>query len=108
MLIKRLNQVITRWPNTWKDNGWITTAGKPVKNPEIIKYILAMIRARKLQGQKFHMKKVKAHSGNQQNEAADALAKAGRFLPEIPDKDWESLIREQDRISVEYSSRYVV
>ena len=58
-----------------------------------------MVRVRKLQGQKFRMEKVKAHSGNQQNEAADALAKAGRFLPEIPDRDWESLTREQDRIS---------
>lgn len=73
------------WSNNWKNNSWITTTGTLVKNSEIIKYILAMVQVRKLQGQMFHMEKVKAHSSDQQNEAADALAKAGCFLPERPD-----------------------
>lgn len=57
-----------------------------------------MVRVRRHQGQTFVVEKVKAHSNNQPNEAADALAKAGRFLPDAEDEDWESLTHTQEQI----------
>jgi len=64
----------------------------------MIEYILAMVKVREREGQGFHMEAVSAHDGDQGNDAADALAKAGRFLLEVPERDWNRLIREQYQI----------
>jgi len=63
---------ITRWLANWKQNGWRTSAKKPVKNQELWQ---------KLDSQALRhdvtWKWVKGHSGHPENERADALAVSG-------------------------------
>jgi ribonuclease HI len=63
---------ITRWLANWKQNGWRTSAKKPVKNQELWQ---------KLDSQALRhdvtWKWVKGHSGHPENERADMLANQG-------------------------------
>ena len=63
---------ITRWLHGWKRNGWKTAAKKPVKNAELWQ---ALDDAQDRHNVTW--KWVKGHAGHEENERADALARAG-------------------------------
>ena len=67
-----LRQGITSWIHGWKKNGWKTADRKPVKNEELWKRLDAALGRHKIE-----WKWVKGHAGNEMNERADALARAG-------------------------------
>ena len=65
----------TRWIKRWKENGWKTANGKPVKNTALIKELwkLAFDNDKDVDVQFIH---VRGHSGIYENEQADKLATA--------------------------------
>ena len=68
---KYLKDGITDWIHGWKRNGWKTSAKKPVKNVDLWQRLDA--------AQTRHQVKwawIKGHAGHEQNERADALARA--------------------------------
>lgn len=67
-----LRQGITAWIHGWKKNGWKTADRKPVKNDELWKRLDAALKTHKIE-----WKWVKGHAGDEMNERADALARAG-------------------------------
>ena len=67
-----LRQGITGWIHGWKRNGWKTADRKPVKNEELWKRLDAALGRHKIE-----WKWVKGHAGDEMNERADALARAG-------------------------------
>ncbi|HEV7260021.1 MAG TPA: ribonuclease HI [Bosea sp. (in: a-proteobacteria)] len=67
-----LRQGITAWIHGWKRNGWKTADKKPVKNEELWKRLDAALGRHKIE-----WKWVKGHAGDEMNERADALARAG-------------------------------
>ncbi|KAI6007548.1 ribonuclease H-like domain-containing protein [Pisolithus orientalis] len=87
-------QCVTSWIFKWMTNGFRTTGGQPVKNCALIKYLSALLHARKVSGQTVEFKHVRGHVGLEGNEAADGLANAGSLQSTLPERDWEQL--EQD------------
>ena len=67
-----VRQGITAWIHGWKRNGWRTADKKPVKNEELWKRLDAALGRHKIE-----WKWVKGHAGDEMNERADALARAG-------------------------------
>lgn len=67
-----LRQGITGWIHGWKKNGWKTADRKPVKNEELWKRLDAALGRHRIE-----WKWVKGHAGDEMNERADALARAG-------------------------------
>ena len=67
-----LRQGITGWIHGWKKNGWRTADKKPVKNAELWQRLDAALGQHKIE-----WKWVKGHAGDEMNERADALARAG-------------------------------
>ena len=67
-----LRQGITSWIHGWKKNGWKTADRKPVKNVELWQRLDAALGRHKIE-----WKWVKGHAGDEMNERADALARAG-------------------------------
>ena len=63
---------ISKWIHGWKRNGWKTADRKPVKNEELWKRLDAALKQHKIE-----WKWVKGHAGDEMNERADALARAG-------------------------------
>jgi len=63
---------IEGWIHGWKRNGWKTADKKPVKNAELWQRLDA---ARQRHEVAWHW--VKGHAGNELNERADELARAG-------------------------------
>lgn len=63
---------LTQWIKGWKRNGWKTAAGKPVKNQDLWIALDTAAAARKVA-----WRWVKGHSGDPENERADALAREG-------------------------------
>ena len=63
---------ISKWIHGWKKNGWKTADKKPVKNEELWKRLDAALKQHKIE-----WKWVKGHAGDEMNERADALARAG-------------------------------
>jgi len=63
---------ITEWMPNWKRRGWKTAARKPVKNRDLWQVLDEAIKRHDIE-----WKWVKGHSGNDGNEAADALANRG-------------------------------
>lgn len=63
---------ITKWIHNWKVNGWKNAAKKPVKNAELWKRLDQALERHDIS---WHW--VKGHAGHEQNERADALARAG-------------------------------
>ncbi|WP_089176526.1 ribonuclease HI [Bosea sp. AS-1] len=70
-----LRQGITGWIHGWKKNGWKTADRKPVKNAELWQRLEAALGRHKIE-----WKWVKGHAGDEMNERADALARAGMAL----------------------------
>ncbi len=67
-----LRQGITGWIHGWKRNGWRTADKKPVKNEELWKRLDAALARHQIE-----WKWVRGHAGDEMNERADALARAG-------------------------------
>ncbi|MBS0564806.1 MAG: ribonuclease HI [Proteobacteria bacterium] len=63
---------VGQWIHGWKRNGWRTADGKPVKNVDLWQR-LDQAQAR----HKVIWKWIKGHAGHEENERADALARAG-------------------------------
>ena len=63
---------VTSWIHSWKRNGWKTSGRKPVKNVDLWER-LDEAQAR----HEVHWKWIKGHAGHDENERADALARAG-------------------------------
>ena len=63
---------VTSWIHGWKKNGWRTADKKPVKNAELWQRLDAARERHEV-----HWKWVKGHAGDEMNERADALARAG-------------------------------
>ncbi len=63
---------ISEWLPAWKARGWKTADKKPVKNLE---YWQRLEKAAQQHQIKWHW--VKGHNGDEMNERADALARAG-------------------------------
>ncbi len=63
---------VTTWIHGWKKNGWKTAAKKPVKNVELWQ---RLDEARTRHDVTWTW--IKGHAGHEENERADALARAG-------------------------------
>jgi len=63
---------VTEWIHGWKRNGWRTAGKDPVKNAELWQR-LDLAQAR----HKVQWRWIKGHAGHEENERADALARAG-------------------------------
>ncbi len=63
---------VTQWIAGWKARGWKTADNKPVKNVELWK---RLEEAEERHDVVWHW--VKGHAGDEMNERADALARAG-------------------------------
>lgn len=66
-----LSKGITEWLPVWKARGWQTSSKKPVKNKDLWQRLEGLVQELNVQ-----WRWVKAHTGQQFNERADALAKA--------------------------------
>ncbi|KAF9225331.1 ribonuclease H-like protein [Gyrodon lividus] len=84
-------QCVSSWIFKWMSNGFLTADGKPVKNRALIKYLAALIHARRTMYQTVEFKHVRGHVGIEGNEAADQLANLGTTKPVLPERDWEKL-----------------
>ena len=62
---------ITKWAHGWQRNGWKTADRKPVKNADLWQALLVAAAPHRID-----WRWVKGHSGDPDNEAADALANA--------------------------------
>lgn len=58
------------WIDTWKDNGWVRSRGKPIENLDLVQ---KMYWAKRL-AHMTQIAKVAGHSGIKYNELADKLA----------------------------------
>ena len=67
-----LKDGITQWMIGWKANGWRTASKKPVKNKDLWEALDSEI-----EGHSISWHWVKGHAGDEMNERADALARAG-------------------------------
>ena len=67
---KYVKDGIQSWINNWKNNGWKTTAKKPVKNKELWIELDQLILKHNI-----IWEWVKGHAGNIYNEKADSLAR---------------------------------
>lgn len=63
---------ITKWVTTWKANGWLTSAKKPVANEDLWRRLDLAAARHEIE---WHW--VKGHNGHPDNERADRLALAG-------------------------------
>lgn len=71
---------VTEWIHGWKRNGWRTAGKDPVKNVELWQRLdAAQARHRVV------WRWIKGHAGHEENERADALARAG-MAPFKPNK----------------------
>jgi ribonuclease HI len=63
---------VTGWIHGWKRNGWRTGDGKPVKNVDLWQRLDAAAASHRVTWEW-----IKGHAGHEENERADALARAG-------------------------------
>lgn len=67
---------VTEWIVGWKKNGWMTSAGKPVKNQGVIVAIDQLLLERHEAGFTTTFEWVRGHNGHGLNELADTMATA--------------------------------
>jgi ribonuclease HI len=67
-----LRQGVTGWMFGWKKNGWRTADRKPVKNEDLWRRLDEATGRHKID-----WRWVKGHAGDEMNERADELARAG-------------------------------
>lgn len=70
-----LNTINRKWYAGWKQNGWKTKSGDPVKNVDLWEAIAEAMEQLKRDRVEVHLIKVKGHSGDPLNEMADKYAK---------------------------------
>lgn len=70
---------ISAYGDGWRNNGWKTKNGDPVKNPEIIEEILKLRDEIRRSGIKIDYSKVKGHSDDVGNSYADYLSNVGAY-----------------------------
>lgn len=63
---------LTKWIHGWKARGWKTADKKPVKNEDLWRRLEAAAARHRVTWEW-----VKGHAGHEENERADALARAG-------------------------------
>ncbi len=63
---------VTKWIHGWKQNGWRTSAKKPVKNEDLWRRLDELAHTHQVE-----WRWVKGHAGDRGNERADALANEG-------------------------------
>ena len=78
-----INGISKNWLLRWKNNGWLTSEGKPVKNRKIWEKIAKLIYEK---GLYVNFVKVKGHSSDLLNQLADE-----RAVKEIENKKREIL-----------------
>ncbi|EIN06942.1 ribonuclease H-like protein [Punctularia strigosozonata HHB-11173 SS5] len=89
---------VNDWMPKWESNGWISSIESPVKNKPVIRYLSALLRARRDAGQQVELQCVQGHANIEGNEAADKQANLGAMRPPVSDPDWDEL-----RVAVEKS-----
>ena len=65
-----VKQGITQWIQNWKRRGWLTASKEPVKNVDLWKLLDAQVQRHQV-----HWHWVKGHSGHDENERCDILAR---------------------------------
>jgi ribonuclease HI len=65
---------ITEWIKNWRNNGWKSTNGQPVKNCELWQELDQLMSTKDVK-----WSWVRGHNGDAGNEVADALANKGIF-----------------------------
>lgn len=73
------NAIEKGWLQGWQRKGWKTAAKKPVKNIDLWKSLIPLLKTHQV---RFHW--LKGHSGHPENERCDQVARAaaqGRNLP---------------------------
>lgn len=63
---------VTTWIHGWKRNGWRTSGNDPVKNVDLWQRLEAAASRHRVE-----WRWIKGHAGHDENERADALARAG-------------------------------
>jgi len=63
---------VTQWIHNWKKKGWRTADGSPVKNVDLWQRLEAAAARHQVT-----WAWIKGHAGHEENERADALARAG-------------------------------
>ncbi len=63
---------ITEWLTNWKRRGWRTSTNEPVKNEDLWRRLEEAASRHKVT-----WRWIKGHAGHEENERADALARAG-------------------------------
>ena len=71
---------VEKWASGWKQKGWVTATGEPVKNRDLVQAILDLVEARKRAGAVTKFLWVKGHSKDAGNTAADRLAVKGAMM----------------------------
>lgn len=71
--------VVKDWLGGWQRNGWKTAAKKPVKNQDLWRELLPLLKSHDV---RFHW--VRGHAGHPENERCDVLAKAQAGRPGQP------------------------
>lgn len=72
---------MTQWAASWERKGWKTATGAEVKNQDIIRKVLALMKERTRAGGETYFQWVKGHSTDIANAAADRLAVQGANMP---------------------------
>ncbi len=65
-----VNGMKQKWYERWETNGWLTYSRKPVENRDLWERLVALARRHRVT-----FNKVAGHSGVEQNERADELAR---------------------------------
>jgi len=71
--------VVKDWLGAWQKNGWKTAAKKPVKNQDLWRELLPLLKSHEV---RFHW--VRGHAGHPENERCDVLAKTQAARPGQP------------------------
>ena len=67
-----INPIIQGWMDMWKENGWKTKSGDPIKNVEMWQELDSLLEDKRMQ---VEFIKVKGHSGDKFNEMVDKAAR---------------------------------
>lgn len=70
-----VNAISKNWIQVWQTNNWQTSTGGQVKNSELWKQLVVLIRKAKSLGITVRFVKVKGHDGNLFNEIVDERAR---------------------------------
>ncbi len=72
------------WLKSWRRNGWVTASKTPVKNQDLWQRLIPLLERHKVT---LHW--VAGHSGHEENERCDRLAKAAAQRRDLqPDPGW--------------------